>query len=137
VNTEKQIIDGIARALFVCAWADKQERLAEMGRKHSNPGPGGDWMDIAPKTPRAARDEALRLVGRLEQLNGAHVLCLLAYAAKADGMNPYADDFDYPADYARLFGHYVAMQSIGHGVSWFDDHAQFDLKTPHIEGMYL
>lgn len=58
-------------------------------------------------------------------------------AAKADGMDPYVDGFEYPTDYARLFGHYVAMQSIGHGVSWFDEHAEFDLKLPSIEGMCL
>lgn len=36
-------------------------------------------------------------------------------------------------EYAREFGHYLAMQALGHGVSWFDDHARFDLTVPHSE----
>lgn len=36
----------------------------------------------------------------------------------------------------RDFGHHVAMMALGHGVSWFDDHAKFQLKLPHIEVWY-
>lgn len=64
-DTENIIIDTMARAFFVSTWADKQDRLAEQGRKNQNPGPGGDWMDIAPRTPRYVRDFALMFAGRI------------------------------------------------------------------------
>jgi hypothetical protein len=38
--------------------------------------------------------------------------------------------------YVSDFGHYLAMQSLGHGVGWFDDHEHFELKLPLIEFMY-
>lgn len=35
--------------------------------------------------------------------------------------------------YLEDFGICLIMMTLGTGVSWFDDHAKFDLKTPYIE----
>lgn len=43
----EQIIEEMARTLFVCAWADGVENGEIAGE---GPGPGGDWMDAAPVT---------------------------------------------------------------------------------------
>jgi hypothetical protein len=69
------------------------------------------------------------LIGGYEALSGLEIHCLLAKAAKAD---MYGSEY-IRDEYARDFGHYLAMMSLGHGVSWFDNHARFDLKVPLTE----
>lgn len=44
-------------------------------------------------------------------------------AEQADGVAPDPEHF----------GRDLAMQAMGHGVSWFDDHKKFPIKIPHIE----
>ena len=121
----KTMVDAMGRALFVSAWADRQE---ERGKALH-----GELMDLAPRTSTEAKRAALRLEGQFQALNVGGLTVLLYKAAKADGMDAYADGFYVSPDYARDFGHYLAMEALGHGVSWFDDHAKFDIKFPHIE----
>jgi hypothetical protein len=86
-------------------------------------------MDAAPATPRDYENEAWRLCGQVESANRLSLICIFAAACRADGVA-----FETVGDaYARDFGHCVAMQCLGHGVSWFDDHERFDLKTPGFE----
>lgn len=116
-------VSHMARTLWVCAWADAVEA-------HGERLPRGDLMTQAPPTPRAARDEALRLLGAIEAMSGRSAWVLLAAARRADGQDP-----DTPVDreYAASFAHYLVMMALGHGVSWFDDHALFKLELPHWE----
>lgn len=127
-DVELAFVAGAARAMFVTAWADKQE---ERGHTY----PGQELMDVAPKTPRYAILRAWQLMGRMEAINnGYEIHALIAAARRADKLG---EEFD--EEYCRLFGHYYAMQSLGHGVSWFDDHEPLDLlygatlQFPHIE----
>ena len=141
-SIEKTIINGMARAFFVSAWAEKQERK---GRSFS----GQELMDVAPSTPRYARDFALMYAGGLGSL-----LVHLNNAARADIMElaniskwpKYGDmteaeraALDEMVDglkvegYASEFGHYLAMMAMGTGVSWFDDHARFEIDIHHME----
>ena len=32
-----------------------------------------------------------------------------------------------------MFGHYLAMEAMGHGVSWWDTHARFKIEVPDVE----
>lgn len=123
------VVEAMARALFVSAYADHCD---EEGSDPNLPRAmcGSDWMDVAPPTPQYALDAANQLLGRIEQLNGTNIWALLARAVKADG-----HVYQQNEEYVRLFGHYLAMQSLGHGVGWFDDHEKFELKLPHIEFM--
>jgi hypothetical protein len=45
VATREEIIQDVARTLFMCAWADGVESGEIKGNK---PGGGGDWEDVAP-----------------------------------------------------------------------------------------
>jgi hypothetical protein len=118
-TTDKQIIQAMARALFVSAWASKQE---EKGRSFS----GRDIMDEAPRTNVAAKKAAMDLADRISLMNGSRTLQqLFMDAVSVGGSNdPFA------------FGHYLAMQSLGSGVSWFDDNPEFPLNLPLIEFYY-
>ena len=118
------------RALFVSAYADAcdEGNLPDC----DTAGPGDDWMDVSPDTPQTALDAGKRLALRIAALNGASIGELLNRAYAADGLDPECPD-TYEPKYRSDFGHYLAMQSLGHGVGWFDDHAEFPLKLPYVE----
>jgi len=129
-------LEGAARAFFVTAYADyveeanstdndltHDERMARLALPRAKA--KQDWMNVAPTTPPNAYALAGELWAKLEHENKCNVYQLAALATLADGNK---EDID-----ADSFGHYLAMQAMGHGVSWFDDHEKFDLKVPHIE----
>ncbi len=132
----EDIVESMARTLYVDAYATAVERALEdgiPGAKDLSPGPGGEWMDTVPRsTPRAAYKIADSLATEYEKLNDAHIYSLLKRAAKADD-----EEWPVGSEYAEEFGHYLAMMALGHGVSWFDDHEEFPLKVPTIEGFFL
>lgn len=128
-------LEGAARAFFVCAYADfveeghstdndltDEERTARLELPH--PGPGGDWYNYAPATPPNAYALAGEMWAALQHANGeCGVYSLAERATAADGVEPDPEDF----------GRDFAMQYMGHGVSWFDDHAKFPMVMPHAE----
>jgi hypothetical protein len=120
-------LEGAARAFFVTAYADHVENCDDFDDDHdyAKPGPGGDWCDSAPEAPPNAYALAGELWAKLAAANpdGAGVYTLADLAAEADGK----------AIDAESFGHYLAMQAMGHGVSWFDDHKRFPMVIPHME----
>jgi hypothetical protein len=129
-------LDGAARAFFVSAYADHCEEadstdneLTEEERDERaslpRPGAGEDWSAYAPEIPPLAYALAGELWAMLKSANnGCSVYTLAQSAALADRV-PEVD--------AAEFGSDLAMQAMGHGVSWFDDHARFDLQVPHLE----
>lgn len=119
------IIGSMARALWVCAWADHEE---EEDRTY----PGQELMDVAPETPILATIEGARLCGKYEEANGLEIHCLAQQAANAEGISleNRSPDFD------QEFGHALAMMALRHGVSWFDDHERFPLIAPSAEAIY-
>ena len=125
---EEIVVSAMARTLFVGAWANKQE---ERGKTY----PGQDIMDIAPKTPKYAREQALRLLGGLEAMNRSNIHPILALAARADGY----DSLDVVPDrWFEDFGFCIAMRALGEGVNWFDSHPRFtvdgrELVVPDFE----
>jgi hypothetical protein len=127
-------IRGAARAFFVTAYADfVEDKDADEDRsEYPQPGPGEDWTDFTPPTPPNAYALAGELWAGLvvenRQNAPAGVYSLAEQAATADGYSDGASAVD-----AERFGHYLAMQAMGHGVSWFDDHKKFPLVVPHME----
>ena len=125
------IIASAARALWVSWWADQCScgfdsetcRLDGDGLEGWDPDaehvandPGGvELMDVAPDTPPDAVEAATALMGRIEGLG--------ALLERADVQGDPED-----------FGHYLAMEALGTGVSWdghyLDPHG---LDVPYIE----
>lgn len=117
------IANSIARALFVSAYADYSEEVG-----NSAPA-GADWNDIAPVTPAKAVLEAYRLIGAFEQINGASLLAIFNQACIANNI-----DFQkVPEKFAKNYGFYIAMSSLGHGVSWTDDHNAYSISGKDIQ----
>jgi hypothetical protein len=128
---DSTIVEAMARAAFVSAWASKQEDKAARTRKRLNWG-GADLMDLAPTTNAAAKRWAKQLAADLVRQNKVRTVTdLVSKAARADGRGE-AVGFEY----ARKFGHYVAMMALGHGVGWWDDHEKFQMTVPYSEFYY-
>jgi hypothetical protein len=126
-TTRDAFIEGASRAFFVLAYADFVEDEENSHFELSRPGPGEDWFDYAPESPPEAYALAGELWARLELANDRSVYALIDAAAIADKVD------EYSAEDLEKFGHYMAMQAMGHGVSWFDDHAKFPIEIPHFE----
>jgi hypothetical protein len=119
MSLRDDIVDAMARTLFVLDWAERQE---ERGRTY----PGENLMEIAPPTPRVAYRAAEKLAGRIEEKNKLSLDAIYVAAANAPGRHlrePTPEDFGYA----------ITMQSLGHGVSWADDHPDVDIKLPRVE----
>ena len=111
----EDIMDSMARTLFVEAWANYiEEEHPEQTRGWA----GMDLMDIAPETSPWAHRRAKDLYLKIEEINGLH--SILKEVERLD-----ADE--------DLFGHYLVMESLGHGVAWSDDHEPHNLELPFIE----
>lgn len=119
---ERQIIDAMARAMFVTTWADRMEERG-LGHKLS----GQDLMDVAPKTSRDALAAAKKLAAMFAEANeGASMNDLYARALNVAGAHKGDTS-------PHSFGHYMAMEAMGHGVSWTDDHPEFKVNIPYFE----
>lgn len=151
------IIEASARAAYVDSYAARCEELGLDGT-----GPGEDWMDVAPATSSAARqwaealwtdiversstlrdapfaEQLVELWGeavsrwRSETIRRAKAKAEYAAVPYRQEMVEDSADVENSESDARDFGHYIAMQSMGHGVSWEDDHADPGLVVPHHE----
>ena len=103
---------------------------AQRTRKRLNWG-GQDLMNLAPATNAAAKKWARDLATELVRKNNRTLDALIHDAARADGL-----DIRVGQEYARKFGHYVAMMALGHGVGWWDDHERFPMVVPYSEFYY-
>jgi hypothetical protein len=116
-DNSDEIIDAMARAFFVSAWADAQE---EAGESFS----GMELMDVAPETPNEAYDFAFEKFQEIEAANAGLNLGSFLPPGEEEGA------FD-----VNEFGHYLAMESMGHGVGWSDSHEDHGLNIPFSAGM--
>jgi len=127
------LIEGMARTLWLMAYADTYDQLAERSyngeaSEHiAHAGPGEDWADHAPATPDAARMLAWRLVGRFEEANQAPMSRLIDYALSSV---PEAE-----RDEGKL-GHCLVMRALGTGVAWEDDHPDWGCVYPQADCFY-
>ncbi len=121
---EKIIINAMARALFVQWWATWADGHTQATGERLYP-MGCELYDHAPETPASAFREAAYLAGYVSALNGVDLFRLARNAAIKDGV---LDTNSLPDKYWEDMGFYIAMQCLGHGVSWLDDHADPEWK---------
>lgn len=126
------VILGAANAIWWTSWADAME---EAGRGAALS--GHNVASIAPPTPLRAKALGEALMAKIDRATsdsaGAgggerhYVLAEWERLVREDGVgNSHIDDF----------GYYLAMEALGCGVGWADDHAPHELEVPHIE-VYL
>lgn len=127
----QEIFEQMARTFWVCAWADLEDECGD--GIHA----GADAMDLAPETPDACRAFALEQASALCGKSGvANLGELLLRAAAADGLSEEGIDvarIRRKWSYAEDFGHCMAMEIMGTGVAWTDDHEAFACADIHAE----
>jgi hypothetical protein len=128
----ESVIHGIIRGLFVSDWAYRHSENG--GWNEDGAGRMFDfkhWMAKVPTiaAPRKFHDDGFRLVGRIEERNLLPLGTILYRACQADGIVP----FSAPDSYAEVFGNFLAWECSGRGVSWFDEHAKFNLSLPYTQ----
>lgn len=120
-----EIQQAMAKAFFASAWADQCEEAGESGMLS-----GQEIMNVMPATlDPAALSAARTLAIALVRANGgADLETLLARIVEiADGdREPTAENF----------GHYAAMQAMGHGVGLYDAFGKVAyemIRVPYVE----
>lgn len=144
----ESVVKGIASIFWATVWANCAEQVD--GSLLS----GKEITEVMPPIPTQAYFEAYRLLGKVEQLNGMHIACLVDKAIRADKaeltdlpthVTPtrvvpvcLAPDGEDPVldAYAERFGNCLAFAYMGDGVSWTDDHAECGVKVPSGETPY-
>lgn len=105
-----QIREYMAKTFFACAWADYQEEFGE------GIGMGAEIMDEIPDNyPVSAYDAADHLIKAMERINGATIESIFEICRAEPGNHRREPDEDE-------FGYCMAMQAMGHGVGWDDNH---------------
>lgn len=130
------IIDSMARTLWVDAWACEIEERSQQGDEAAWTQTRGwaqrDLMDLAPETPQAAKTLASKLAFELESDGPCFLEDGFAKALYTDFLTRHVpgDTLATVEAYAALFGHYLAMEALGHGVAWSDDHEDHVFDMP-------
>lgn len=120
-------VDGAARALWASAYISQVEELRDDEPElYDELRPDREWLDVLPPTPTAAMADGQQFAEAVEQANRLPITNIIAIAAAAESVD--VDDIDVDD-----FGWYASMAAMGEGVSWFDDHADFELRLPHWE----
>ena len=124
MSTIEQFKLHAARAFFASAWADQCEEAEESAMLS-----GRDILDVMPdEIDPAAQHAAETLAMDMARANGKSIADLLAWIAeRAEGdREPNAE----------MFGHYSAMQAMGHGVGLgdaFGSEVYAAVKVPYCE----
>jgi hypothetical protein len=117
-------VRGMATIFWGLAWADHADKH---GCTNLSGCKVGDYM---PEIPERAWRMAERAAGYIEGVNDQAIYLLFVSALEADGHGEVTHE-DYHGDLAERFGECLAYAYLGHGVSWFDNHAKFPIKIPH------
>lgn len=131
------IIESFTRTMVALAYADFCESEEQEGRPTDDlamAGAGEDWCDIAPEPTPEAVAIAADAIARIE----AHTLCSIeALYEHATGACAVSKRKCQRSTHTpEHFGSDLAMQYLGTGVAWSDDHAA-RLDLPHGDtGLY-
>jgi hypothetical protein len=135
-QTDNDIVNGMARALFVSSWGSVWEELENeydkdfIKEEAENLGieipyfPQAQLMEIAPPTEEAAYKKAQDLYNKIEQTNSVDLSSFI----------PPGEDEGFDR---QTFGHYLMMEALGHGVGWSDDHEDHGLKLPYMDDVEI
>lgn len=115
-EVEREMFEGIVDGIWLDAWA---QALEEEGKSP----PRSITRETAPPAPESARKLAEAFARNLEEANNTSLLRIYQRASDAEG-----EDVD-----AESLGFDLTMQAMGHGISWFDDHAEFNVVLPYLE----
>lgn len=119
----------MARAFFASAWADQAEETGNSGILS-----GAEILDVMPDDIDPAAEHAARTLAfdMVRANDGADLESLFERAAALAEEHGEGDR----ESTAENFGHYAAMQAMGHGVGLgdaFGSHAYDAIRVPYVE----
>lgn len=138
-----EFTDMAVQNIFATLWGDWIENNSQKSAKYRGILSGNDVMEIAPhytkflkpKEIRSLENKIYGAIATFEEANkNTDILKLYEYALRMDGQDPQNPDGQSTKE---MFGYYVLMKMLGHGVSWEDNHAKPGFRYPHIEISYL
>lgn len=121
MSTRSEIVAGMAEIMWASEWSSHAEEHGCVSLS------GRQILDIMPPVPAEAKKLASNLAKAFESKNGVPLTTLYAQALAADEAEGKGGRRHSGPEH---FGSDLALQDMGHGVSWFDDHAEFPLKFP-------
>jgi len=132
------IVEEIARVLWLQHWMSEHEERLNRDPEHELPWRGGGQTDERlPPTPSGALIDAGRIVGMVEDRASLQIDACWARALKRDGRDwEQLNEYD-TKESKEEFAYCVAMMALGTGVSWMDDHEDWDLEVPQVESMHM
>lgn len=117
--SNETIIEGATDAFFGSAWMEFEE---EQGRSLSQM----EILDVMPTPPPEAQKAAEDLISEIERQNKIDFdMAVLPGETQEPGERDPKEDYN--------LGFYLAMEALGHGVSWSDDHEPHGLEIPWKE----
>ncbi len=132
MSNRSEIIGSFTRIMFVQAYASFVDRCYEDKEDTDDlpqAGSGEDWMDHSPATPPECTAACLAYIAEIEAHTGVTVEALYWSACMACNREGHTCRKHSP----DAFGSDMAMQFVGTGVAWNDDHAM-RLDLPYSEG---
>ena len=111
-STRDEIIHHMTQAFWASAWAGWCDECG--------PGTAGNGSDVMDEMPEEVDPSAIKVANELaEALEKRHGMGLEALFNRAVEISERDDDGDRPRT-AEMFGHYTAMEHMGHGVGLWD-----------------
>lgn len=123
-----EIIEAMANAFWVSSYADWWENEGTLDDPHACS--GEDWMDCSLDIPDTAYVLAHKFCETIEESYDLTIEQLYNNTIALPGKH-------YKDPCFEDFGHYLAMEAMGHGVSWSDDHPDHNLKIPSISSCHV
>jgi len=134
-------IDRASQYVFAMLWADWIESLPRNSKNRVNLS-GNEITEIAPnyksfltkKDSERLENKMYSIVSNFEENNGKDLKDLYIYALIKDDQDPNnPDSRSNPEDFTWL----IIMKTLGHGISWNDDHSNPGFKYSYNELSYL
>jgi len=130
----------MAKAGYATRWADAVDEARREGRDDELAPclSGTEIMDVLPlPIPPDFIAWAHRQAAKIEAVNSLPLGEAFKRACAAPRVNSWEGRADAESETdAAAFGHYLAMQAMGHGVAWEDDHPPHGLTLSYSEAPF-
>lgn len=131
---ESLILEAMAKAFFASAYADAYDSAVSEGIDPGFNPSGCEWMDLLPEEMDPAAEHAARTLAMdLQRVNGGMSLDELFMLTESVIAEHGGGDRDLSSE---MFGNYLAMQAMGHGVGLSDAFGQAvddAITVPYVE----
>lgn len=143
INNTVEFVDKAAQSIFAGLWADWMQEEVPKSSKYFQNLSGEEVTDFAPPFEKFLKGKELQqfedyiyeFITQFEEANdNQDINELYAKALEFDGQDP--ENIDERSS-KEMFGYYIIMRMMGHGVSWEDSHNDPGFAYPHIELSYM